>query len=1571
MKLRLRFVLTLALLTGMIASGCSNGSSSSPEGDTDATVSDQRTEGEIVIADKDSEQDRICFPVCEGLSCGDDGCGSTCGECEAGFECADGNCVCAPSCEALVCGDDGCGGSCGECEAGLDCVDGSCACTPMCENLECGDDGCEGSCGECADGHDCEDGKCLCTPDCEGLECGDDKCGDSCGDCPENHDCSEGMCQCVPSCEDLECGDDGCGGSCGECTDWLSACVDGACLQAPSLGLSCSSDADCPADDFCLLGMCTRDCVEDGEPVENACADVAADSMWGTAFACAADLGLCLPGPEEGLNLLCKTTADCDSEMLAGTVCSGLLPPSDAGVFGLCLPASNLLPPGEPCQQDNDCSTLLCLHYNLDPSNPRICSSHCSLDDDCPPTTLCSLYPMTDEQGGQTFTPLCIPLTGGLDTCDTNGDCQIGKEYCGAVFSSDGESSSLRCLDSANPQGVWTGGLCSTSADCLEPYCVFETWSANIDAYCSHPCIHDSQCPMDLKCRPVHVEPFGNVWPESPYVLSMCVKVTQGSPCFVSEEGVCEFEWSECVEVPGGVGWVGQCESGQCPPSCQGKTCKQDNGCGEPCLDACLTNGTECSKLGQCLSGFCVDGVCCAGPCDGLCESCAVPDFVGTCSALPVGEDPEDECGACDRCNGLGGCVPIQPGPEPKGICDLCHVCDGIGECIPASALTDPGNDCGPCQFCDGLGQCVPIPYGADPKESCSELDKSTCSNNGNCDGTGQCALWPSMTLCGEPSCVGVKYAPAPHCDGDGKCLVQQFETCVPYGCNPESPECLTSCTLHSHCADDHWCKNGTCENMPSCVGGQKLICNASLPANTTDSPDSFMSYDSCVGGVPYQGGDKLYMVNTSEPTRISVTIEEHAFDVALALLSGACDSNAACVSFADQMPTGMVETLSFDTLPDTQYYLIVDGVAAQDVGSMVVNTECCVLQCEETNACGDDGCEGSCGTCEPQSLCVTGQCQECAPEDGLVEPNEACETAFAITEGEWDGLLCPVGDEDWYSVELLEGDDITLLLDFDAESVDFDLEFYGPDCGQPIAVSVNPDETEMVEKLIFNPGLYHIRVFTPGDSQGTYSLSLLIQETECSTSDDCPLDKVCALYQCTEPPAPCPATGKLLCGLQFEGDSTGGESGLEEYTSCTDDVLTGPETIYTMGVLDDTIVTLTLSGLPSGGAIAVLEQYCASEWACQTLGTGSPGVAAQAVVKMVPGIAYYVLAEGLDEDDAGAFLLNVDCCIPQCDDLECGDDGCGSDCGPCVGTHDACIEGACICQPDCTGLTCGDDGCGGSCGECQQEQHICEANQCLCVPACDGLDCGDDGCEGSCGECEEDNTGCLEGLCQCLPQCDGIECGDDGCGGECGPCQGPQELCVEGLCECQPSCLGKVCGDDGCGGSCGVCEGPQETCSNGFCVCQPECPPLACGDDGCGGNCGDCPVARTCAEAQCLCISEESEPNSACNQAKGLPPGLYEDLAVCPAGDEDWFAFILQTGQKLTVTALFEHDSGDLEMFLYDQSACSSYLKSSTSSTDNETISFVAPVNGTYTVRIMEFAQEAENSYSLQVSIE
>lgn len=92
--------------------------------------------------------------------------GEACDEkkrCEQQLRCVDAKC-CQPQCQGKFCGDDGCGTPCGTCEAGTSCQDGQCKCVPNCEGKKCGDDGCGGLCGKCAQEETCANGACVSNP---------------------------------------------------------------------------------------------------------------------------------------------------------------------------------------------------------------------------------------------------------------------------------------------------------------------------------------------------------------------------------------------------------------------------------------------------------------------------------------------------------------------------------------------------------------------------------------------------------------------------------------------------------------------------------------------------------------------------------------------------------------------------------------------------------------------------------------------------------------------------------------------------------------------------------------------------------------------------------------------------------------------------------------------------------------------------------------------------------------------------------------------------------------------------------------------------------------------------------------------------------------------------------------------------------------------------------------------------------------------------------------------------------------------------------------------------------------
>ena len=304
------------------------------------------------------------------------------------------------------------------------------------------------------------------------------------------------------------------------------------------------------------------------------------------------------------------------------------------------------------------------------------------------------------------------------------------------------------------------------------------------------------------------------------------------------------------------------------------------------------------------------------------------------------------------------------------------------------------------------------------------------------------------------------------------------------------------------------------------------------------------------------------------------------------------------------------------------------------------------------------------------------------------------------------------------------------------------------------------------------------------------------------------------------------------------------------------------------------------------------------------------------------------------------ACLLGICVCQVDCDGKACGDDGCGGDCGECEPLSVCSTEGLCECEfalcngkccddeevcfdeeccvVDCVDKACGDDGCGGSCGECTGEQEACDGGICICQPDCTGKDCGDDGCGGSCGNCLDDGNSCTDDLCEnglCgHPVLANVECEDelactmetaclaDGtCGGgspvtgadcaddvgETGQCEEP--ACVEPTgCTKQPLVDGTLCELDNAAAAClaGICE--VADCEEGFAHCNDS------HEDGCEvallsdpSNCGECGelcapdnAAGTCTGGECL-LGDCEEGFGNCDSVDGN--GCEADLTADP----------------------------------------------------------------------------------------
>ena len=169
------------------------------------------------------------------------------------------------------------------------------------------------------------------------------------------------------------------------------------------------------------------------------------------------------------------------------------------------------------------------------------------------------------------------------------------------------------------------------------------------------------------------------------------------------------------------------------------------------------------------------------------------------------------------------------PPPDQKVLLPKGAKCGKASDC--QSSICAQGRCCGSpcagkCMACDLAGQegnCAPVPPGKDPHNSCNPDPVSTCGQDGNCDGKGQCQKYGPGTVCAPGTCASDKVVMIKHCDGAGNCNPAPDKSCFPYKCDPASKQCHASCTSGN--------QNATCSGYYACFGA-KNTCYSSCSSD-------------------------------------------------------------------------------------------------------------------------------------------------------------------------------------------------------------------------------------------------------------------------------------------------------------------------------------------------------------------------------------------------------------------------------------------------------------------------------------------------------------------------------------------------------------------------------------------------------------------------------------------------------------------------------------------------------------------------------------------------------------------
>ncbi|MBI5535808.1 MAG: hypothetical protein HY898_24025 [Deltaproteobacteria bacterium] len=668
-------------------------------------------------------------------------------ECATGF-CSDGFC-CNAAC-ALGC--DYCAASKGAS------ANGTCTTAPAGDpgaNPSCGANVCSGTSPNCPGGcnsdNDCASGSyCSSTGQCLPRKTTGTACNAAAG-----MDCLQTNCRVCQTtyCRDGFCCDGACDESCNVCSQALGASANGTCSNAP---------AGYPGNPLCGTYVCTG-----GVNCPSSCAgdaDCASTHYCGANGTCQqrkAQAASCNPTPgQDCLVLGCRVcqSGNCSDGFCCNTACD-----QQCDVCSLALGAV----------ADGTCTTAAAGYVGNPSCGAGVCSGTspacpggCSSDGECAAAAWCD-----------SASSACKPDLDDGQACDRNAMCQKG--YCADGFCCNEpcNDSCKACKGSETVSG--SNGVCSFVKDGNDPRDVCAT---DDPMYCKKNgfCDGAGQCKLyapGTKCEGA----------------SSCVgNVAKGNIC----DGL-----GNCNQNPNGIPCgTYKCINGGCLSQCTTNSdCSDGNYCSGTTCKPKLAQKEPCKAATDCLSDFCVDGVCCNEVCGNQCEACNVEGFVGTCTAVKKGPPPQgkEACkavgtpceGACDGINRSACAYPTVPcGTSCANGVQTNKTCDGNGTCKESG--TKP---CTP-YLCDGDKQCL-----------------ASCTTEKDCVAGDVCM----NKQCGAPGATCETSNDHTLRTGDGT-----LTDCSPYKCIGNA--CKPSCTSVDDCVSPNVCTpdTGKCEPSSAATEG-------------------------------------------------------------------------------------------------------------------------------------------------------------------------------------------------------------------------------------------------------------------------------------------------------------------------------------------------------------------------------------------------------------------------------------------------------------------------------------------------------------------------------------------------------------------------------------------------------------------------------------------------------------------------------------------------------------------------------------------------------------------------------
>lgn len=761
-------------------------------------------------------------------------------------------------------------------------------------------------------------------------------------DCEPGEICevNSGVCLADSGCDDqCELGDVGCTG------DVAWACVNGLS------GCTELSETDCTLQNqtcfagLCIAGTVDPDCTTDLDcEVGETCED-----------------GTCVASTEPD----CTTSLDCldGQECVNGTCVNGGGGGGDNSCVGIC---GSQAPGGCWCDSS-------CVNYD------DCCDDYGPVCDNCTPD--CTGKECGSDGCGGTCGS-CEGNVNGLTVCDpSNNQCADPSSFPGntcdaAIFVDPGAmpfnytgTTAVMQNSYAFSEGACPGetsGMGGASPDqVFEFTAVLEgVYTFELDADFDAAMYAVSDCAdIDGSCKAA-VDDYANE--------SFMLNLSAGESLFLIVDGYSN------TSSQGGTYVLSISEP--CIPSCDGKQCG-DDGCGTVCgfCDPADPEGNvQCDEAtSQCIAPVGAEGGYCA----------TAPVISG--SDLPYEVEGNTEalgnyfsvdgtlCEGISSKKGEGSSDAVYIfTPDVTGSYTISLDASFDSLLVVAEACSDVNGTC--LQASDGIGVETVKPTLTAGEKYTIVVDG--WSNSSDLKGPYTLTISePCITSCDGKQC------------GDNGC----GGTCG--SCAPDDPNAPTVCDVTTNqCVDPATVPGATCAD-PIPVGALPYVTSGSTEGISNDFSFQAGSCEGETGGMGGASSDLVFRF-TPEVTGIYDIEVDTDFDAVLYAAVDCAGVDATCLGASDN---GNPESLSLELNATETIYLFVDGYSSsidQNGAYTLSIAEPCVPTCDG-KLCGDNGCGGVCGVCDPEdpagnTLCddSVGACVSPASVEG-----NTCDNPFSI----------------------------------------------------------------------------------------------------------------------------------------------------------------------------------------------------------------------------------------------------------------------------------------------------------------------------------------------------------------------------------------------------------------------------------------------------------------------------------------------------------------------------------------------------------------------------------------------